>query len=151
MANSDNVVRAGLTPKFKDKETLFNVQIFIKIIVFLIFFHYQMMTYKMGESTLIKPQYLSKNNNEKLYQSIYREFQCISLELDKNMKSSAFKFEYPFIGIVLKGNGNIVYNEKNKELQSDNVNQFESFYLLPYLEFNFIADDFFKIFLCGSF
>lgn len=40
MANSDNVVRAGLTPKFKDKETLFNVQIFIKIIVFLIFFHY---------------------------------------------------------------------------------------------------------------
>lgn len=25
MASSDNVVRAGLTPKFKDKETLCNV------------------------------------------------------------------------------------------------------------------------------
>lgn len=29
MASSDNVVRAGLTPKFKDKDTLCNVKYFL--------------------------------------------------------------------------------------------------------------------------
>jgi len=37
MASSDNVVRAGLTPKFKDKETLCNVS-FTIYLFFNIFF-----------------------------------------------------------------------------------------------------------------
>ena len=55
MATSDNVVRAGLTPKFKDSQTLIS-----------------MLTYNLGEPEVLNGTEIGENL--KLYKSGFAEF-----------------------------------------------------------------------------
>lgn len=66
MANSDNVVRAGLTPKLKDKKTLAEIMIL-----------------KMGPVEKVIPLIIEETNKVKVSQYItsYKEFSCIHVNV----------------------------------------------------------------------
>ena len=73
MANSDNVVRGGLTPKFKDTETLVN-----------------MMPYEMIKREARKGEALVSNENCNVieYKTGYDEFRVTKVELKTNNAST---------------------------------------------------------------
>ena len=60
MANSDNVVRLGLTPKFRDTDTLLS-----------------MLEFKSKKPSIVKPEKISENIDK--YYSGYEEFQCLKI------------------------------------------------------------------------
>lgn len=83
MANSDNVVRAGLTPKFKDTKTLIDI-----------------LTYEFGDVPVIKPD---NSDNEFTYELPLDEFRLNYLYL-KGGKSKEIKLNNkPIIVIVIEG------------------------------------------------
>ena len=82
MANSDNVVRAGLTPKFKDVETLLD-----------------MLTYEGAKPEIILPE----GANPLSYSTPAEEFQLTKYSFDKDGTEKFTNNNELLIGLVLKG------------------------------------------------
>lgn len=100
MANSDNVVRAGLTPKFKDANTL------VKIL-----------TFESGDVNIFKP-----NQNEQLcrYPSATHEFSVsrINLKMNSRLKQSCQSIQIIF---NLSGSAEIQWADGKMECIRGNV------------------------------
>eukprot|EP01132_Coremiostelium_polycephalum_P005247 gene5247-6530_t len=105
MAPSDNVVRAGLTPKFKDVDTLAD-----------------MLTYSTGIPPLVKPL-VSSDGSHFVYQPPVDEFQVELYTLKQTNQTTTVKScQSPSIVLVLCGEVSI----KNQTIQQDDkklVNQ----------------------------
>lgn len=101
MANSDNVVRAGLTPKFKDVDTLLD-----------------MMKFEGGKVTILSGQ---KNNGERKYSIPIDEFEICIIEL-KAGENKHFENIGLVTGLVLEGDLQV-----NCESAINNFNKGESF------------------------
>lgn len=83
MANSDNVVRAGLTPKFKDVQTLTEI-----------------LTYKTGLPALIEED---KRLDESIYETPAPEFEIRRISLKKEESHLFGQSGGPEIVLILKG------------------------------------------------
>jgi mannose-6-phosphate isomerase len=83
MANSDNVIRAGLTAKFKDMETLVDI-----------------LTYRMEAIPV-----LGKNSNQKeiIYPTSIPEFQITRWKLDSGQELSIKTNDKPAILLIIEG------------------------------------------------
>lgn len=102
MANSDNVVRAGLTNKFMDKRTLLDMLVLD------------------NKNTIVK---VEDTESEIVYKTPAEEFEIVQLKL--NNKIQSVKPEGMSIIFVLNGEVNLFYNKDNVT-----VTQGE-FYLIP--------------------
>ncbi|WVF67813.1 mannose-6-phosphate isomerase, class I [Kwoniella sp. CBS 6097] len=108
MATSDNVVRAGLTPKLRDVPTLV-----------------EMLTYDAspGEKQLLKPtKFESPSSSEEegsskteLYDPPIEEFSVLRVELQSGEKTSHRAIDGPSITIVTKGKGVITSDSESNE------------------------------------
>lgn len=95
MNSSDNVVRAGLTQKFKDINILTN-----------------MLTYESIYPTITNGQEIS--NNIILYNPGINYFKIIHIFFNKNNETAVIKQNmYPYIVLILKGKCNISINNSN--------------------------------------
>lgn len=117
MANSDNVVRAGLTNKFKDVKTLLNI------------IRYDFEKYKIINE--------DEKNDEMIYKTSADEFEVILNEKKKDFAKKYITENKPLIILVLEGLLKIK-NDKNGFFE--NYNKGESF-LIPALveEFEIIC------------
>ncbi|WRT70942.1 mannose-6-phosphate isomerase [Kwoniella shivajii] len=90
MATSDNVVRAGLTPKLRDVPTLV-----------------EMLTYEAGPGNkqLLKPTSFGEDDSTKLYDPPIEEFSVLRVELAHGEKTSHEAIEGPSIAVVTEGKG----------------------------------------------
>jgi len=95
MANSDNVVRAGLTPKFQDINTLLNI-----------------LDYE-GSDSIIHSQKI--NENIKKYSPPIAEFQIEKIELDNNV-IELFTNNQVEILLITNGNTNIYVSDRLGEI-----------------------------------
>ena len=160
MANSDNVVRAGLTPKLKDIPILSEV-IFINFLKLYFSLHpkkfkskslfFEMLTYKMGDPQRLPPIPLKTVPTDKydcfVYKSEFREFHCIRIEMSQPFETDDFLSPFPFVGFVLEGNGNVDFGEKeNKE-----ISEFQQFFIPAKMAFRFSCKKRVIIYLCGSY
>lgn len=118
MACSDNVVRAGLTPKFIDKKTL-----------------YDMLTYDYGKPNLVKPtvysnEFVELNSNcqngndvhvRKTYTPPIDEFEITVLDLPQEIvKEYTFeKHDSPTFVLVCEGEGNASFHQENDMMSDD--------------------------------
>ena len=84
MVNSDNVVRGGLTPKYKDKDTLMEVSIFST--------NFQMLIYKFNEVDISEGVVTEENKfggdkaEVRKYATGYKEFCVTSVTLQAEGK-----------------------------------------------------------------
>lgn len=108
MANSDNVVRAGLTPKFKDVDTLLD-----------------MMKFEGGKVTILSGQ---KNNGERNYSIPIDEFEISIIELEAG-ETKHFEDIGLVTGLLLEGNLQI-----NCESGIDKFKKGESFIIPALIE-----------------
>lgn len=88
MACSDNVVRAGLTPKFKDIDNLVN-----------------MLTYSMGGPTIDGGAYSADNPDVIRYSPPCPEFEVMILTVEPGKESMYKNPGVPVIMIILEGSG----------------------------------------------
>jgi mannose-6-phosphate isomerase len=108
MAESDNVIRAGLTPKFKDVEVLI-----------------QMLTYQSKSSTdqLLSGVLCTPTGHSLMYDPPIEEFSVILTKLDhSNEKERLRGAEGPSIFIVTKGKG-VVRTEKNEDSDPEPIEE----------------------------
>ncbi|TPX32967.1 mannose-6-phosphate isomerase [Synchytrium microbalum] len=101
MAASDNVVRSGLTPKFKDVDTLIN-----------------MLTYNNGpaESQILRGDPFRKHGkNTRLYDPPIEEFSVLQTSLAPGESEPYDEFDGPSILIVTEGSGSIEYRVEGME------------------------------------
>ena len=114
MATSDNVVRGGLTPKFKDAKTLVD-----------------MLTYNTGKANIINgdPTHVTNQGTVADYKSGFPEFSVKRITLDgANDENMDLVIEDPSILLCLEGQGDITDQEYNIE---NHVKQFDTFYMQP--------------------
>lgn len=90
MACSDNVVRAGLTPKFKDVDNLVD-----------------MLTYSMGGPTIDAGSYTSESSNVIRYTPPVPEFEVMILHIDPGETLTYKNPNVPSIFIILEGSGEL--------------------------------------------
>lgn len=90
MACSDNVVRAGLTPKFKDVDNLVN-----------------MLTYSMGGPNIDAGAYSAENPDVIRYSPPCPEFEVMILTVDPGKKSTYKNPGVPVVMIILEGSGQL--------------------------------------------
>lgn len=90
MACSDNVVRAGLTPKFKDVDNLVD-----------------MLTYSMGGPTIDAGAYSSENPDVIRYTPPCPEFEVMVLSVDPGKELKFKNPGVPSVLIVLEGSGDL--------------------------------------------
>jgi len=90
MACSDNVVRAGLTPKFKDVDNLVN-----------------MLTYSMGGPTIDAGAYSADNPDVIRYTPPCPEFEVMILTVESGKQSIYKNPGVPVIMIILEGSGDL--------------------------------------------
>ncbi|KAI5818633.1 mannose-6-phosphate isomerase [Pyronema omphalodes] len=105
MAASDNVVRAGFTPKFKDVKNLV-----------------EMLTYSYApiEAQKMKPEVWEKGDGQGtsiLYNPPIDEFSVVKTELKKGGKETFQGVEGPSIMIVTEGEGEIKVGPKRESLK----------------------------------
>lgn len=128
MAASDNVVRAGFTPKFKDVKNLV-----------------EMLTYSYGsvEDQKMVTQNFSKASGDgqcRLFNPPIEEFNVLEVTFPRGPGKTTFKeFEGPSIMIVTEGHG------KLKSLTDSNI-EFDClpgfvYYIAPNVELELIADE----------
>jgi len=106
MALSDNVVRAGLTPKFRDIETLCN-----------------MLTYKTfsREDLLLKPTRIPETKFSQLYAPPVREFAVIEIKLDKDSSEMVYPKKGPSILICIDGETDLESKGLRMQIQKGSV------------------------------
>lgn len=101
MATSDNVVRAGLTPKLRDVDTLV-----------------QMLTYEAGPGSnqLLRPESWSRDASGKsqLYDPPIAEFSVVRVELGQGEKASHKAIDGPSLVIVTTGKGKVSWHGEKK-------------------------------------
>jgi mannose-6-phosphate isomerase len=92
MATSDNVVRAGLTPKFKDVDTLVN-----------------MLTYRTytRDEIVIGGAPSDESPQSRLYTAPVPEFSILSTTISANSALKLATFNGPSVFIVVKGEGTL--------------------------------------------
>lgn len=95
MANSDNVVRAGLTPKFKDVKTLLNI-----------------LTYETGAPDIMNAR---SEESISIYNTPADEFLVRRIQIRKDQTLNISSSNAPSIFIVLDGIVNCLYGEETKE------------------------------------
>ncbi|RSH87157.1 Mannose-6-phosphate isomerase [Saitozyma podzolica] len=101
MATSDNVVRAGLTPKLRDVDTLVS-----------------MLTYEAGPGSkqLLQPTKFGTDDSTLLYDPPIDEFSVLKLNLDGGEVTSHRAFAGPSLCIVTEGNGSVGWGEGDGEV-----------------------------------
>lgn len=108
MATSDNVVRAGLTPKLRDVDTLV-----------------EMLTYEAGPASqqLLRPTSFSdsEEKTDLLYDPPIDEFSVVRVSLEKEGKTKHRAVEGPSICVVTKGEGEVSWGEGKEELKKGDV------------------------------
>ncbi|CAI2177442.1 8109_t:CDS:1 [Funneliformis geosporum] len=107
MATSDNVIRAGLTPKFKDVDVLVN-----------------MLTYRYGsaKSQILNPIPYKNHKSTTLYDPPIEEFSVSMTRLNFLEKREVFDgIPGPSIIIVIKGNGSMTADETSELLEPGSV------------------------------
>lgn len=109
MATSDNVVRAGLTPKLRDVETLI-----------------EMLTYEAGPASqqLLKPTPFEEGSSDLLYDPPIDEFSVVKISLGSDSTSSKSKqraVDGPSICVVTKGSGSVTFGEGKEEVGKGDV------------------------------
>jgi mannose-6-phosphate isomerase len=122
MANSDNVVRAGFTPKFKDVETLLEV-----------------LTYDDSLPQVISP---SAGNLTTVYPAPVEEFRIIKYISDENIQIIHSANDRPAIFIIIQGGVNFTLKNGN-EIKHVEFNKGESFFapaLLGEIEMKVLPD-----------
>eukprot|EP00931_Biecheleriopsis_adriatica_P009618 TRINITY_DN110687_c0_g1_i1.p1 TRINITY_DN110687_c0_g1~~TRINITY_DN110687_c0_g1_i1.p1 ORF type:complete len:561 (-),score=125.48 TRINITY_DN110687_c0_g1_i1:21-1703(-) len=104
MACSDNVVRGGLTPKFKDIEVLCD-----------------MLNYTSGPPATVKPQLLERGIQ--LYADAdIAEFQVTHLHLDRGeTRRRLFSKEGPAMAFACKGHGTVTISGESQEIATGKV------------------------------
>jgi mannose-6-phosphate isomerase len=120
MANSDNVVRCGLTPKFKDTETL-----------------YQMLPYDLTERSPIEG--IKLVSNEKVgvleYKTGYSEFRVFKVEIKGEGASTSFRYNCFTMAVVIGGLGEV----EVEGMGMFYLDTYCAYYLLPEREFRIIS------------
>lgn len=110
MATSDNVVRAGLTPKLRDVDTLI-----------------EMLTYEAGPASqqLLKPTPFEEDSSDLLYDPPIDEFSVVKISLGSNSSSSTRSkqraVDGPSICVVTKGSGSVSFGEGKEEVGKGDV------------------------------
>ena len=108
-----------------------------------------MLSYNMTEPQLLIPlKYKSTENDGYeclIYRSEFKEFQCIQIEMEKNVETEAFFSLFPFVGIILEGSGKLIMEENTVEIL-----QFQQFFIPAKLKFSYVNKNNLKIYLCGS-
>lgn len=107
MANSDNVIRAGLTPKFKDVDTLLS-----------------MVNYKDTPPEILRPI----NNSENIYRTSAEEFEVTNYKMDYKTKLK-LNSKQIIIGLVTEGSIEISYQNS-----VENYSKGDSFLIPAILE-----------------
>lgn len=100
MANSDNVIRAGLTPKLRDVPNLIAT-----------------LTYESSKASkhLVTPRPLGANSRySTLYDPPIPEFAVIKVEVPAEELEKHPKLDGPSITIVTEGKGSVHWNEGEK-------------------------------------
>lgn len=98
MATSDNVVRAGLTPKFKDVDVLVN-----------------MLTYRYGSAESQKMAPVKFSEHSLLYDPPIDEFSVVWTNMKGNETEKHKPIEGPSIVIVTSGSGKLRAEEGTTE------------------------------------
>ena len=131
MANSDNVVRGGLTPKLKDKDTL-----------------YQMLPYStmnverspVHGNTL----YSSPGCDVLEYKTGFEEFKVLKIEVKPGQTSgdAQLRFKTFSMAVILSGSGIINFpgfSPSKEEFNNFKIEANCAYYILPEVEFNISA------------
>lgn len=100
MATSDNVVRAGLTPKLRDVDTLV-----------------EMLTYEAGPASqqLLKSSKFDDSPSDLLYDPPIDEFSVVKTALEGEEKTSQRAVDGPSVCVVTKGEGKVTWDEGDGE------------------------------------
>ncbi|KAM9978427.1 hypothetical protein ACTFIY_012187 [Dictyostelium cf. discoideum] len=125
MAPSDNVVRAGLTPKLKDVDTLGD-----------------MLTYRTGRPDLVVPQQRSDLSltNYRCYQPPVDEFQVEYYHLDNCCKNiNVYSSKGP--SIVLVYSGNLSIENKSNQSTLNNLHTGSILFVPANTDYQFIQSD----------
>ncbi|MBW0498845.1 hypothetical protein O181_038560 [Austropuccinia psidii MF-1] len=124
MAASDNVVRAGLTPKLRDVSTLT-----------------EMLTYSYGpsESQLMKPQLFKSCKYTTLYDPPIQEFSVLLTNLSPNQQDKHPPINGPSILIVTHGFGSILVCEDDQEIITEHEGQI--YFIAPQKSIKLIAKE----------
>lgn len=110
MATSDNVVRAGLTPKLRDVDTLI-----------------EMLTYEAGPASqqLLRPTPFSEGSDSTdglLYDPPIDEFSVLKIALDSGSSSTTSKqraIDGPSICVVTKGQGRVSFSSGDSDSDAE--------------------------------
>ena len=105
MAASDNVVRAGFTPKYKDIQTLTTMLTY---------------NYAPADEQKMKPTKFRHCHHSTLYDPPIEEFSVIRTEL-KNAEEKMDPIDGPSLMIVTNGNGTMTSSGKESELKYGSV------------------------------
>jgi mannose-6-phosphate isomerase len=90
MANSDNVVRAGLTKKFKDVETLLNI-----------------IRYDFAESPILQA---GKGTDEVTYRTAAEEFEVSRIRKPRGLRKKCFSNARPVVYLITHGSLEVHWN-----------------------------------------
>ncbi|EAS04929.1 mannose-6-phosphate isomerase (macronuclear) [Tetrahymena thermophila SB210] len=134
MAASDNVVRAGLTPKFKDKVTLCN-----------------MLTYEMKDPSILRQKVTFEDKNKgqiiELYSpEDYKDFSCLKISSKEGDLQKTVKLESGSIFIVIQGQAVAYVDEEN----SVNILKGDTYFVPANIEFSFKNSQNLVVFVCYS-
>jgi mannose-6-phosphate isomerase len=105
MAASDNVVRAGLTPKYKDILTLTSMLTY---------------NYAPADEQKMKPLKFKKCKYSTLYDPPIEEFSVVRTEL-RNAEEEMEAIQGPSLIIVTSGHGKLSAKETNVEMKEGSV------------------------------
>ncbi|ORX67725.1 mannose-6-phosphate isomerase [Basidiobolus meristosporus CBS 931.73] len=121
MATSDNVVRSGLTPKFKD------VQVLVK-----------MLTYESYDiqSKIMHGEKFHQLTHSLLYDPPIEEFSVLRTELPANCKEKVPGIHGPSILIVTKGSGSVAHSGETIPLKQGQV-----WFISPDIEVTLSSDE----------
>ncbi|KAI0795017.1 mannose-6-phosphate isomerase [Abortiporus biennis] len=106
MATSDNVIRAGLTPKLRDVPNLVSG-----------------LTYTAGESSrhLVQPSRFSSSSHTTLYDPPIPEFSVLDVVLKSGENETHKPIDGPSLAIVVKGTGAVKWDGGGFDVKEGNV------------------------------
>lgn len=104
MAASDNVIRSGLTPKFKDVDTL------VKCLTY---------NYGPADAQILKGEAYQGLKNTTLYDPPIQEFSILRTRLEGNASETVQGIAGPSVLVVTDGNGQLEYTQDGKKTTVD--------------------------------
>ncbi|TNV78480.1 hypothetical protein FGO68_gene12165 [Halteria grandinella] len=119
MANSDNVVRGGLTPKLKDKETLYHM------------LPYDTLTVERAPVRGV-PLFESAGGSSVVeYKTGFEEFRVIKVQASKGDEGVRVRYNTFSMVIVIGGKGTVEF----KEYGMFTIEAYQAYYVMPEQEF----------------